>query len=45
MNSFKLNSLNDLFVLYNKVIINKVIIKIKFENNKDLNFNLDFDLN
>ena len=46
MNNFKLNSLNDLFILCNKVATNnKVIIKSNFGSNKSLSSNLDFDLN
>ena len=53
MNNFKLGSLNDFSILYNKVTTNKIItnevintrvnIKSNFESNNDLIFNLDFD--
>ena len=45
INNSKLDSLNDLSILWNEVTANKVIIKSRFENNKGLNSDLGFDLN
>ena len=44
MNNSKLDSLNDLFDLYNKVILDKVNVRINFENIEDLFFDLDSNL-